>query len=73
MRTFFIKKDFDVEADKGTAGIFQVISVLDEEGTDLSGQIGSGLFFENDEMFIRYLRENTQIGDYEEIRIVEDN
>ena len=73
MRTFCIKKDFDVEADKGAAGIFQVISVLDEQGNDLSGSIGSGLFFENDEMFIRYLRENTDISASEEIRIVEDN
>lgn len=73
MKTFYIKKDFDVEADKGSAGIFQVISVLDEEGNDLSGKIGSGLFFENDDMLIRYLRENTGISPAEEIRIVEDN
>lgn len=73
MRTFFIRKDFDVEADKGTAGIYQVISVLDDQGNDLSGKIGSGLFFENDAMLIRYLRENTDISNAEEIRILEDN
>ena len=73
MRTFYIKKDFDVEADKGASGIFQVISVVDEQGNDLSGKIGSGLFFENDNMLIRYIRENTDISADEEIQILEDN
>ena len=72
---YFVKKDFDVEADKGSAGIFQVISVLDEQGYDLTGKLGSGsgLFFENDEMLIKYMRENNDIGAGEEIRIQEDN
>ena len=73
MRTFFIKKDFDVEADKGSDGMYQVISVTDDEGNDLSGKLGTGLFFENDDMFIRYLRENTDIDSNEEVRILEDN
>ena len=75
MKTFYVKKDFDVEADKGSAGIFQVISVLDEQENDLTGKMGSGsgLFFENDEMLIKYMRENNDIGAGEEIRILEDN
>ena len=74
MKTFFVKKDFDVEARKGTAGIFQVISILDDQGNDLSGKIrSSGLFFETDEMLIRYLRENIDVDGNEEISILEDN
>lgn len=73
MKTFFVKKDFDVEVLKGPAGIFQVISILDDQGNDLSGKIGSGLFFETDEKLIRYLRENAEVDGSEEIRIVEDN
>ena len=75
MKTFLVKKDFDVEARKGSAGIFQVISVLDEQGNDLTGKMGSGsgLFFETDEMLIKFMRENNDIGASEEIRIVEDN
>ncbi len=74
MRTITVKKDFDVEADKGAAGIFQVISILDDEGNDLAAKLRtSGLFFENDEMLIKYFRENSDIGTFEEIRIVDDN
>ncbi|MBE7173889.1 MAG: hypothetical protein INR73_25165 [Williamsia sp.] len=75
MKTFLVKKDFDVETQKGPAGIFQVISVLDEQGNDLTGKMGSGsgLFFENDEMLIKFMRENNDIGANEEIRILEDN
>lgn len=73
MKTYFVKKDFDVEILKGPAGIFQVISIQDDQGNDLSGKIGSGLFFETDEMLIRYLRENADVDGNEEIRILEDN
>ena len=75
MKKYFVKKDFDVELRKGSAGIFQVISVIDEQGTDLTGKMGSGsgLFFENDEMLIKFMRENNDIGANEEISIVEDN
>ena len=75
MKTFFVKKDFDVEARKGRTGIYQVITVLDEQGNDLTGRMGSGsgLFFETDEMLIKFMRENNDIGVNEEIRIVEDN
>lgn len=73
MKTYFVKKDFDVEVLKGPAGIFQVISIQDDQGNDLSGKIGSGLFFETDEMLIRYLRENADLDGNEEIRILEDN
>jgi len=72
MKTFFVIKDFDVEMAKGEKGIFQVISILDEQKNDLSGKLASGLFFKDDRDLGNYLRENFKLPDEEVIKIVDD-
>ena len=38
MKTFFVKKDFDVVTNNEDGKVFQVISILDQENNDYSGK-----------------------------------
>ena len=72
MKTFFVKKDFDVVTNNDEAKVFQVITILDQEKNDLSGKVGSGLFFKSDSELINYLKSNLPLEQDENIQIIED-
>ena len=71
MRTFFVKKDFDVVANNDDAKVFHVISILDPENNDFSGK-ASGLFFKSDVELVNYLKSNIPLKEDEVIQIIED-
>ena len=72
MKTFYVTKDFDVEISKGEKGIFQVITILDDQKNDLSGKLASGLFFKDDRELIAYLKDNFSMPDEVMIKIIEE-
>ena len=71
MKTFLVKKDFDVVTNNDDQKVFQVISILDRENNDYSGN-ASGLFFKSDTELVNYLKSNVPLDDDEQIQILED-
>jgi hypothetical protein len=71
MKTFLVKKDFDVVTNNDDGKVFQVISILDQENNDYSGK-ASGLFFKSDTELVNYLKSNVPLKDDEQVNIVED-
>jgi len=71
MKTFLVKKDFDVVTNNQDGKVFQVISILDLHNNDYSGN-ASGLFFKSDTELVNYLKSNVPLNDDEPIQIIED-
>jgi len=52
---FEVGKDFETSERAGAGGMFQVDTLIDEEGNDVTNRIDVGLHFADDEQLKEYL------------------